>query len=241
MSQLPPPPPPPPASNPAAAPPAGETPRRGRKAVIVSAALLLLAAAGAAAVLFIPSLSALAGIDSAAPPGAQPAASGPAQAPATASASAAPSAASPSATATPTFQMAQEIASAPPAAPTASAAATSPAAGRSTLDLGLAVPVNIVPCNGQYLTFYSSAINPATYAAEIQASLNARPGASYLVTEGSCSALNQVSKDGTRIYGVYSGPHATAAIACQALAGVPGAYVKVMNPSTNPEATVACG
>jgi hypothetical protein len=236
MSQFP---PPPPASNPVAAPQAGETPRRGRKAQIVSAALLLLVAAGAAAVLFIPSLSALAGIDSAARPGAQPAASGPAHAQATASASSAPSAASPSAT--PTFQMAQEIASAPPAAPTSSAAATSPATGRSTLDLGLAVPVNIVPCNGQYLTFYSSAINPATYAAEIQASLNARPGASYLVTEGSCSALNQVSKDGTRIYGVYSGPHATAAIACQALAGVPGAYVKVMNPSTNPEATVACG
>jgi serine/threonine-protein kinase len=207
--------------------------------LIVSAALLLVAAAGVAAVMFIPSLSALAGIERTAPSSAQPEVSGPASA--TASASATPSAASPSATATPTFQMAPEITSPPPVAPTASAAATSPATGRSSLDLGLAVPVNIVPCNGKYLTFYSSAINPATYASEIQASLNARPGASYLVTEGSCSALNQVSKDGTRIYGVYSGPHATAAAACQALAGVPGGYVKVMNPSTNPEATVACG
>jgi serine/threonine-protein kinase len=206
--------------------------------VIVSTALLLLATAGAAAVTFIPSVSAMVGIERVAPAGVQPEASGSA----TASAPATPADATPSATVRPTFQMAQEIASPPPAAPTSSQAAASPATGgRSSLDLGLAVPVNIVPCHGQYLTFYSSAINPATYAEEIQASLNARPGSSYLVTEGSCSALNQVSKDGTRIYGVYSGPHATAALACQARAGVPGAYVKVMNPSTNPEATVVCG
>lgn len=126
-------------------------------------------------------------------------------------------------------------------APAATAAATaSTGSGGSSLDLGLAVPVKIVPCDGQYLTFYASAITPGSYASEIQAALNKYPGSSYLVTEGSCSALNPVSKDGTRIYAVYSGPYPSAASACQALAGVAGAYVKVMKPSTTPEATVAC-
>ncbi|WP_426987697.1 hypothetical protein [Pseudarthrobacter sp. Y6] len=213
-------------------PPGSRGPRRGRTALLISAGLLLLAAAGAAAVIFIPSLSALAGIDGAAPSSGAPTVSG--SGPATASASATSSAASPSATATPTFQMAPVITSPPPVAETAPPANTS-------LDLGLAIPVDLVPCNGQYLTFYYSAITPGTYASEIQASLDTHPGSRYLVTEGSCSALNQVSKDGTRIYGVYSGPYTTAASACLARAGESGAYVKVMNPSTNSESTVACG
>ncbi len=142
----------------------------------------------------------------------------------------------PSASATPSFQTTPVIPSTPPA--TVAAPLHTPS--RSSLDLGLAIPVDIVPCDGQYLTFYASAINPANYASEIQAALNAHPGSRYLATEGSCSALNQVSKDGTRIYAVYSGPYFTAASACLARGGEPGAYVKVMIPSTNSEATVDC-
>lgn len=137
--------------------------------------------------------------------------------------------------------MAPVITSPPPSQPTPAVSASIPAASGSGLDLGLAVPVDIVPCNGKYLTFYVSSITPGSYASEIQAGLNAYPGSRYLATEGSCSALNQVSRNGTKIYGVYSGPHDTAAAACTARAGVPGSYVKLMNPSTDPESTIPCG
>lgn len=138
--------------------------------------------------------------------------------------------------------MAPVITSPPPAAAeTGAAAATARAdSARSPLDLGLAIPVDIVPCNGQYLTFYFSTINPASYATDIQTYLDAYPGSRYLVTEGSCNALNQVSKDNTRIYAVYSGPYATLASACQAKAAQSGAYIKVMTQSNNSESTVAC-
>ena len=237
MSHLPPPPPPPPATTPAAAPEGKKGPGKGKTAAIVAAALLLFAAAGAAAVIFIPSLAALAGIPGADSP--SPAAAGPSAMSTVPPSSAAPTA-SPSATSAPTFEMAPAITS---AAPSAAAPSAVPSAGTlgSSVDLGLAIPVDIVPCNGKYLTFYYSAIVPATYATDIQSALNSYPGSRYLTTEGSCSALNQISKDGTRIYGVYSGPYDTAAAACQARAGVSGSYVKVMNPSTNSESTVACG
>jgi hypothetical protein len=243
MPQLPPP-PPPPATSPQPVPDQRRGSKKGLTALIIGASLLVLAAAGAAVVIFIPPLAALAGI-----PGMTPgtAASTPAsQASATPSATptATPSSAA-SASALPTFEMAPVITSPPPLAEVAPPATSSPTvtagSGRSSLDLGLAVPVNVVPCHGQYLTFYASAITPASYGAEIQTALNAYPGSSYLVTEGSCSALNQVSRNGTRIYAVYNGPYSTAESACQALAGVPGAYVKLMNPSTTPEASVACG
>lgn len=237
MSHLPPPPPPPPGT--AHAPLPDEKKRAGtaKRAVIIATGLLLLAAAGAAAVIFIPSLAALAGIPGADSPSPAAVSSSATPGEPSSSASATPS---PSATSAPTFEMAPAITS---AAPSAAAPSSVPSAGAlgSSVDLGLAIPVDIVPCNGKYLTFYYSAIVPATYVTDIQSALNSYPGSRYLTTEGSCSALNQVSKDGTRIYGVYSGPYDTAAAACQARAGVSGSYVKVMNPSTNSESTVACG
>lgn len=242
MTHLPPPPPPPPPGTAATEPtPAGQKPaRKGLFVAIIALAVLLLAAAGAAAVAFIPVVGEWAGIRGSG------SSSEATAAPATAttnvtetpSTAATPSAAQPSATAEPTFEMAPALTS--PPAETAAAQASTPATGRSHLDLGLAIPVDIVPCHGKYLTFYVSSITPGSYATEIQNGLNTYPGSRYLATEGSCSALNQVSRDGTRIYGVYSGPHDTAAIACQARAGVPGSYVKIMNPSTTPESTVAC-
>lgn len=238
MSQLPPPPPPTETTVPTAQADSPSS-KRGLTSLIIAGTLLLLAAAGAAAVVFIPSVSALVGIPAASQSSAAAAGTATASDAAAAAASASPSAASPSATATPTFQIAPEITSAPAVAPT-SAPHSAPAVPAGA-DLGLAVPVKVVPCDGSYLTFYASAINPGSYASEIQSALNKYPGSSYLVTEGSCSALNPVSRIGTRIYAVYSGPYATAASACQARAGVAGSYVKVMNPSTTPEASVACG
>jgi len=244
MSQLPPPPPP---AETIAATAHAEPPRqkKGRKGLIVAGALALLAAVVAAVVIFIPSVSALVGIPAAAPSNPAAAQSNPAPADgaagsesATAAASSTAPAQSPSAT--PTFQMAQEITSAPAVAPSSAPAVAPAAPSTSPADLGLLVPVKVVPCDGSYLTFYASAITPGSYASEIQAALNKYPGSSYLVTEGSRSALNQVSRNGTRIYAVYSGPHSSAASACQALAGVSGAYVKLMSPSTTPEASVTC-
>lgn len=238
MSQLPPPPPPADTTVPTEA---AESPRSksGLIALIIAGILLLFAAAGAA-VVFIPSVSALVGIPAAAQSSAAAADTATASETAAAAAPVTPAAASPSATATPTFQMAPEITSSPDVAPTSAPASAPAVPATSNTDLGLAVPVKVVPCDGTYLTFYASAITPGSYASEIQSALNKYPGSSYLVTEGSCSALNPVSRNGTRIYAVYSGPYATASSACQARAGVAGSYVKVMNPSTNPEALVAC-
>lgn len=190
--------------------------------------------------MFVPSVAALVGITGHGQSDAAPSASGAASETASPSATASPGpigTSSPSAT----FEMAPLITSPPPAVATSTLAATARAdTSRSPLDLGLAIPVDIIPCDGQYRTFYFSSIDPASNAKEIQSHLNAYPGSRYLVTEGSCSALNQVSKNNTRIYAVYSGPYATAASACQAKAGNAGAYVKLMTPSSNSESTVAC-
>lgn len=238
MSHLPPPPPPETIRAPTLPAPRGR--RKGVMALIAGVAVLLLFAAGAAIVIFVPSVAALVGITGQGQSAAAPAATGAASEAASPGAAAS---ASPTGTPSPTatFEMAPLITSPPPAvAPSAPAATARAESSRSPLDLGLAIPVDIVPCDGQYRTFYFSSIDPASYAKEIQSYLNAYPGSRYLVTEGSCNALNQVSKNNTRIYAVYSGPYATAASACQAKAGQGGAYVKVMTQSSSSESTVAC-
>ena len=133
---------------------------------------------------------------------------------------------------------ASDLSSATPSpfqSPTPAALATPSLPSRPAADLGLSRAIDTLPCNGEYATFYFSAKYPASYTSDITNALNAHPGSHYLVTEGSCTALTQESELGTKIYAVYSGPYLTLAEACSAAAATPGAYVKKLTATDNPD------
>ena len=110
---------------------------------------------------------------------------------------------------------------------------------RGSGDLGLAVAIANVPCNGTYLSLVHSATEPATYREEIGSMLAAHPGSSYLRTDASCGALVR-QQDGNAIYAVYYGPFTAAGSAC-AMSDFGGQYVKQMVAGLAPdEATVTC-
>ena len=230
MTLLPPPPPPP--------PPAGHAPpapkkksRKVRTLVILVSAFVVVAALAFAAIIWMPTLrAAIAGSGVATPSPIAVAGT------ATADASPTPTASS-SPTPSPTIQMAKEWTPPPSPVPTDSPVPSPSGASLSSYDLGLGTPVTSMPCNGQYVTFYYSAKQPSTYATDISNALSKYPGTSYLTTQGACSALNQVSDLGTRIYAVYSGPYDNLAEACQGVAVHPEAYVKQMVSSSDPESS----
>jgi len=111
--------------------------------------------------------------------------------------------------------------------------------GRGSGDLGLAQPIANVPCAGGYLTLISSAINPDSYQSEVQNLLNTYPGSSYLKTGASCSALTQLSDQGTDIYAVYFGPFSSASQAC-ANRPFESANVRAMQNLSPSDAAVDC-
>jgi len=87
----------------------------------------------------------------------------------------------------------------------------------------------------------ASAIDPESYAADVQAALDRFPGSRYLRTDlAGCSSLNQVSSIGTRIYAVYL-PIGTDVGAICAEVGRTGGYGKWLDNSTDPAATIGCG
>lgn len=69
-------------------------------------------------------------------------------------------------------------------------------------DLGLSTPMTRPPCDGSLAVIVGSAINPAAYAADVQALLDAHPGAAYVRTDQSCSSFVQ-QIDGNPLYAVF--------------------------------------
>jgi len=111
---------------------------------------------------------------------------------------------------------------------------------RARGDLGLATPISTPACDSSWVVFLGSAVTPGAYEEEIAALLDAHPGASYLLTEGSCSSLRQ-RVDGNLIYAAFTGPYASQAAACQARIAVGGdSYVKVLDDTTPAEQLWSC-
>ena len=121
--------------------------------------------------------------------------------------------------------------------PTAPAPPTAPAA--LTGDLGLTVPMSRPACDGTGIVVLFSAVSPGSYEQEVQAALNANPGASYLRTDQSCSSLNQATADGDPIYAVYRVGGSDRATVCAAVAGS-GGYGKWLDNTSDPNARIDC-
>ncbi|MGV8875189.1 MAG: DUF4190 domain-containing protein, partial [Rhodococcus sp. (in: high G+C Gram-positive bacteria)] len=108
-------------------------------------------------------------------------------------------------------------------------------------DLGLSVPITVPACNGTGIVVIYSATDPATYAQEIEATLAANPGASYLRTDNACPSLRQQTDDGNAIYAVYEPAGASVESICAAVALSPsGSYGKWLDLTTDPSFIVAC-
>ncbi|MBB3082147.1 serine/threonine-protein kinase [Geodermatophilus sabuli] len=129
-----------------------------------------------------------------------------------------------------------------PASRTASDAPSSPAprTGPARGDLGLPVPISDPACDSSWVVFLGSAVTPGRYEEEISGFLAAHPGASYLLTAGSCSSLRH-DLDGALIYAAYTGPFPSQAAACAERARVGGeSYVKRLDDTTPPGQLWTC-
>ncbi|HET9143116.1 serine/threonine-protein kinase [Actinophytocola sp.] len=109
-----------------------------------------------------------------------------------------------------------------PTTATPTAATTAPAA-----DLSVSVPLSRPACEG-YIVVVGSAVDPERYQREVQASLDAHPGANYLhVPSTGCPALRGRDQYGHDVYAVYYGPFAGKDGACRRSAAAGGgAYVR---------------
>ena len=118
-------------------------------------------------------------------------------------------------------------------APTSSGTADDP--------LGIGVPMTPPACDGTWIVIVASAVDPATYGADVTAGLATDPSARYVLTQGQCASLRQSTADGGRIYAVYLGPYPDQASACATSTGIGnGAYVKRMDDTTPPDQTWEC-
>lgn len=139
----------------------------------------------------------------------------------------------------------------PPTATTAASATTvvpttTPAPSTSVVgangDLGLDKPITKPACDGKYITLVGSSVDPDGYALQIGNVLKQYPAANYLRTGLVCSSLRAESAAGDPIYVVYFGPFSSKEQACRARDDGPdGAYVKVLDNTSNPGAGVNCG
>ena len=124
------------------------------------------------------------------------------------------------------------------AAPSTSTVTSIPPNG----DLGLDRPISKPACDGKFITLIGSSVDPNGYAIQVKSILDLYPTAKYLRTELVCSSLRAKSAAGNAIYVVFFGPYASKQQACDARAdGTDGAYVKVLDTTSDPGAGVNCG
>jgi hypothetical protein len=122
-------------------------------------------------------------------------------------------------------------------APATTTAPTVPANG----DLGLDRPITKPACDGKYITLVGSSVDPDGYRLQVGNLLDRYPDAEYLRTESVCSSLRAKSAAGDSIYVVYLGPFASKQQACNARPAGSGAYVKVLDNTSNPATGIDCG
>jgi hypothetical protein len=100
-------------------------------------------------------------------------------------------------------------------------------------DLGVSVRMTDVSCDGDYGVFVAAAVQPNSYADEVQRYLDQFPGAGYMLTEQNCSSLRHRMPDGSQIYSVYYGPYSSLADACEKRAQAGGrSYVRRLDDVT---------
>ena len=144
----------------------------------------------------------------------------------------------------------------PTAAPTTAAAAAAPTststrAIRTTTtratttttsgDLGLAQEMSVPECDGSFVTFLGSVVEPSEYESEVSDLLRSYPNSSYMRTDVvGCTSL-RLELDGDYIYAVYFGPFGTRRDALNACAAGPsGAYVKPLDNTWDSSETILC-
>ena len=109
------------------------------------------------------------------------------------------------------------------------------------IDLGLDVPITVPACDGTGVVMLGAAINPGSYAGDVQRFLDKHPGASYLRTDAACPSLRQATKDGKPIYVVYRPVGKSTSDICAAV-GVAGgdAYGAWLDRTSDPTKSVKC-
>lgn len=96
-------------------------------------------------------------------------------------------------------------------------------------------------CNGTGIVVLFSAVSPSSYAQEVQAALDATPGAGYLRTDQACSSLNPATAEGDAIYAVYRVAGTDQTGVCTAVNAAGGnAYGKWLDNTTSPESRIDC-
>lgn len=109
-------------------------------------------------------------------------------------------------------------------------------------DLSVSAPMSTPDCDGRYLLIVGSAVDPDKYERDVQAFLDAHPGANYLhaPTTG-CHSLRQ-RLDDADIYSVYYGPFAGKQEACDRRTAVGGdSFIRRLDGTSSPERAVSCG
>ncbi len=109
-------------------------------------------------------------------------------------------------------------------------------------DLAVSVPISTPDCDGRYIVIVGSALNPDEYPQDVQAFLDAKPGAAYLHAPSTgCRSLRH-RFDGADIYSVYYGPFGTQDEACARRTHEGGdAFVRRLDNTSSPQRAVSCG
>lgn len=120
---------------------------------------------------------------------------------------------------------------------------TSPETTGPDADLAVTVPLSNPECDGGFIVIVGSAIKPDEYKQDVQAFLDANPGAEYLHAPSTgCGSLRQQYDDGSDIYSIYFGPFPDKEQACARDKAEGGdAFVRRLDNTSSPAQAVSCG